>query len=138
VNNRSMANINMQHVAALMLLDGTVTFASTHDQSRLADPAVTALRERIELYGDDELERAMPVRQGIVEMRRPDGRELRHHTIAVRGFAENPMTREDVEQKCYPLVSPVLGARRARSLAAAIWDLERVADVCELRRLHRG
>ena len=138
VNNRSMANINMQHVAALMLLDGTVSFASTHDQSRLNDPAVMDLRKRVELHGDDELERAMPVRQGIVELKLRDGRELRHHTTAVRGFAENPMTREDVDQKCFPLMFPVLGKKRARELIGAIWDLDRAADVCELRRLHRG
>jgi len=133
VNNRSMANISMQHLAALMLIDGTVTFASTHDQSRLDDPAAIELRKRIELYGDDELDRAMPVRQGIVELKLRDGRELRHHTTAVRGFAENPMTRDDVEEKCVPLISPVLGDERARDLIGAVWELEAVRNVRTLR-----
>lgn len=138
VNNRTMANISMQHLAALMLLDGTVTFASTHDQSRLQDPQAIELRKRIELYGDDELDRAMPVRQGIVEITLRDGRELRHHTKAVRGFAENPMTRQEVEDKCLPLMAPTLGKKRARDLVAAVWALEEVQDVCTLRPLLRG
>jgi 2-methylcitrate dehydratase PrpD len=133
VNNRSMANISMQHLAALMLIDGTVTFESTHDQSRLGDPAAMELRKRVELYGDDELDRAMPVRQGIVELKLRDGRELRHHTTAVRGFAENPMTREDVEEKCVALMSPVLGNQRAHDFIRRVWALEEVENVRELR-----
>ena len=34
---------------------------------------------RIELYGDDELTRVMPSRQGIVEIKLRNGRELRLH-----------------------------------------------------------
>ena len=49
--------------------------------------------------GDEELTRALPSRQGIVELRLKDGRELRHHTKAVRGTAQNPMTRAEVDEK---------------------------------------
>ena len=75
VNNRNMPDICMQHLCAVMLLDGTVTFQSSHDEKRMRDRKVLALRSRIELIGDDELTRAMPSRQGIVELRLKDGRE---------------------------------------------------------------
>ena len=84
VNNRNLPDICLQHLCAVMLLDGIVTFESSHDVGRMQDPAVLALRNRIELYGDDALAKAMPSRQGIVEMTLSDGRNLRNHVTAVR------------------------------------------------------
>jgi len=80
----------------------------------------------------------MPSRQGIVELRLRDGRELRHHTTAVRGTAENPMSRPEVDAKSYDLIAPVLGKSRARRLCNAIWSLDKVRDVRELRPLLRA
>ncbi len=138
VDNRAMPDICMQHMCAVMLIDGTVTFASSHDEKRMRDPRVLALRRRIELHGDDGLSAAMPSRQGIIEVSLRDGRKLRHHTKAVRGTAENPMTREEVDDKSYDLMAPVLGKSRARKLCDAIWKLERVRDLRLLRPLLRA
>ena len=59
----------------------------------------------------------MPSRQGIVEVTLKDGRKLRHHTTAVRGTAENPMTRAEVDVKSYDLVAPVTGKASAQAFA---------------------
>lgn len=137
VDNRTMADICMQHLCAVMLLDGSVTFAAAHDQKRMRDRRVLALRQRIELRGDDELSRATPSRQGIVEVLLRDGRELTHRTRAVRGTRDNPMSREEVEAKSFDLLAPVLGMRRARNLCTSVWSLESIADVRTLRPLLR-
>ena len=136
-NNRHMPDICMQHMCAVMLLDGIVTFKSAHDEKRMRDPKVLALRSKIELYGDDELTRAMPSRQGIVELHLRGGRELRHHVKAVRGTTQNPMTRAEVDEKSYHLMAPVLGKKKARALCDAVWALEKVSDVRKLRPLLR-
>ena len=138
VDNRAMPDICMQHMCAVMLIDGKVTFASSHDEKRMRDSKVLALRRRIELRGDDGLSAAMPSRQGIVEIILRDGRELKRHTQAVRGSAENPMTRGEVDEKCYDLIAPVLGRARARRLCDAIWQLEKVRDARALRALLRA
>ena len=39
-------DINMQHMCALMLVDGYASFEATHDMSRMKDPRVLALRKR--------------------------------------------------------------------------------------------
>ena len=80
----------------------------------------------------------MPNRQGIVEIALTDGRKLRHHTKAVRGTAENPMTRAEIDEKCYDLMAPVLGSTRARKLCDAVWTLEKIRDVRGLRPLLRA
>jgi 2-methylcitrate dehydratase PrpD len=134
-DNRTMPDICMQHMCAVMLLDGIVTFASSHDEKRMKNGEVLALRQRIELLGDEEMTRALPSRQGVVELKLKDGRELRHHTKAVRGTAQNPMTRAEVDEKAYHLVAPILGKARARALCDAAWTLDRLSSMRKLRPL---
>ena len=135
VNNRKMPDICMQQMCAVMLLDGTVTFESAHDEQRMRDPKVLALRRRIELIGDAELERLIPERHGIAELTLKDGRRLRHHTRAVRGTAQNRMTHDEVDEKCYHLMVPILGWKRARKLCNTVWNLEKIKDARKLRPL---
>jgi 2-methylcitrate dehydratase PrpD len=138
VDNRTMPDICIQHMCAIMLIDGNVSFASSHDQKRMRDRKVLALRSRIELRGDDALSAAMPSRQGIVEVSLKDGHMLRQHTKAVRGTAENPMSRAEVDEKSYDLMAPILGKARARKLCNAIWEMEKIRDLRVLRPLLRA
>jgi len=133
VSGRLMADINIQHLTALMLIDGDITFASSHDAKRVRDPAVLKLRRRIELKGSAALGKTETT-QAIVEITTRTGARLRHHTKAVRGSATNPMTREDVAGKARGLLVPTLGARRAKQLIDAIWNIE---DMVDMRQLHR-
>jgi 2-methylcitrate dehydratase PrpD len=134
-DNRLIPDICMQQMCAVMLMDGVVTFASAHDEARMHDSATQAVRARIELRGDDEMQALLPSRQGIVELTLKDGRTLTHRTEAVRGTSENPMTRAEVDEKAYHLLAPVVGARRGRGLCDAVWALEGVRDLRELREL---
>jgi len=134
-DNRPMPDINMQHMCAVMLMDGTVTFKSSHDEKRFRDRKVLEFRKKIDLQGDDALTKTMPARQAIVEVTLRGGGSLRHHTVAVRGTAENPMTRDEVDAKSYDLIAPVTGKARARKLCDAVWKLEGLKDVRKLRPL---
>jgi 2-methylcitrate dehydratase PrpD len=121
-----------------MLLDGYVGFDSAHDLKRMKDRNVLEVRRRIALVGDEELQRLLPARHGIVEITLKDGRRLRHHTAAVRGTAQNPMTRAEVDEKCYGLMAPRLGGKKARALCDAVWNIERCMDARRLRPLLRA
>ena len=134
-DNNPMPNINMQHLCALMLVDGYLTFEAAHDAARMRDRRVLALRRRITLVADAALEKLRPEKHGIVELTLKNGRRLRHHTRAVRGTVQNPMTRAEVGEKCRYLIAPVMGEKKAQALCAAIWKLERVADMRVLRPL---
>lgn len=134
VNQRKMASINIQHLTAMMLIDGEITFRSAHDERRVSDPAVLKLRKRIELKGSVALGRAKTT-QAIVEITTRDGRRLRHHTKAVLGTAANPMSREQVAAKSRDLLVPVIGARRTERLIDAVWSIERVHNMRTLRPL---
>jgi len=134
-DNRNMPDICMQHMCAVMLIDGIVTFKSSHDEKRMNNKQVLDLRRRITLHGDDALTRAMPSRQGIVEIKLKNGRMLRKHVKAVRGTSDNPMTRAEVDEKCYHLMAPILGATRARRLCDSVWNIEKTNSMAKLRPL---
>jgi len=134
-DNRNMPDICMQHLCAVMLIDGIVTFKSSHDEKRMKDKKVLDLRKRITLYGDDALTAALPSRQGILELKLKNGKTLHKHVKAVLGTAQNPMVRAQVDEKCYHLMAPILGAARARKLCDAVWNIEKVGNITKLRNL---
>lgn len=65
-----------------------------------------------------------------------DGRTLAHQTMAAKGSFENPLTREEEEEKALDLIAPVLGKRRSDQLLAALWNFDKLKDVRELRKLY--
>lgn len=135
VNNREMPDICMQHMIAVMLLDKTASFAAAHDKPRMKDAGLLRVRAKVELIPDEELERQYPKRETIVEVTLNDGTRLTERVDAVRGTAENPMTREEVVAKSRDLMTPVLGADKSAKLIARVLDLENVKNVRDLRPL---
>jgi 2-methylcitrate dehydratase PrpD len=83
----------------------------------------------------DELLHARPRRQAIVEVETRDGARHTHRIVAVRGTADNPMERAEVEAKAYDLMGGVLGRKRTERLIEAIRDLAAVKDMARLRPL---
>jgi len=135
VHNRDMPDINLQHILAVALLDGDLTFEAAHSYERMKDPAVLEIRKRVKSLEDPGLDISVTARQSIVEVTTKKGASFKEHVIGVRGTAQNPMTVGEIEKKCNELLKPVLGQDRARQLIDTIWNLERVKDVRELRPL---
>ena len=135
VDNRTIPDICLQHLVAVMVVDKTVTFKSAHDVARMKDPAVLAQRAKVNLVHDEALERLMPKRVAIVEVTLTDGKVLTDREEAVRGTADNPMTRDEVATKARDLMTPVLGAAPTAKLIERIFDLENLKSVRELRPL---
>ena len=134
VSNREMPDICMQHMVAIMLLDGTVTFASAHDKARMQDPAVQRQRAKVEVVADPRIDARRPRREAIVELTLADGTQLSEWIRDVRGTAENPMTREEVLAKARGLISPVLGTTNCSALIGKLLSLETLRDIRELRQ----
>jgi len=135
VNNREIPDICLQHMAAVMLMDKTVTFSSAHDKGRMKDPATLREREKVKLIPDEQLKRLMPLRVAIVELQLTDGAHLTQRVDNVRGTPQNPMTREEIVAKARDLIAPILGPAQCASLIEKVLNLERVEDIRELRPL---
>jgi 2-methylcitrate dehydratase PrpD len=135
VNNREMPDICLQHMVAVMIIDKTASFKAAHDKPRMQDPGVLSLRAKVQLVGEEELEKLIPKRVAIVEVTLNDGTKLTERVEAVRGTPENPMSREEVIAKARDLIVPVLGAKKCDTLTEKLLALETVKDVRELRPL---
>ena len=135
VNNRDIPDISLQYMLAVMLIDKTASFRAAHDNARMHDPAVLRERAKIQLVPDADLEKLLPKRVAIVEVTFTDGTHASERVDAVRGTAENPMSREEVVAKARDLMGSVLGAANGTTLINKVLALESVKDIRELRPL---
>jgi 2-methylcitrate dehydratase PrpD len=129
VDNRDMPDVSIQHMIAVMLIDKTATFRSAHDKARMQDPVV--LRHRAKVRLDPGAGSTAP----LVAVTLTDGTRLSEDVTAVLGTMNNPMTQDQVIEKCSGLISPVLGLPAAGRLIDAALNIENMRDVRELRPL---
>lgn len=135
VNDRNMPDINLQHMLAVMLLDGTVTFGAAHDYARMHADDVRYLKGCMTLVPDRELTDAKPARQAVIDVVLKDGQRLSERTYAVRGTPDNPMSEGEVRLKAHDLLQPVLGREAAAEVIRQVLAIEELRDVRMLGRL---
>ena len=133
VNDRSMPDVNCQHIIAVALVSGTVSFEDSHSYERMADPQVRAVKERVQLIADPALMDPAAPRSGLVEVTLRDGRTVSHFTSHAPGTKENPMDTENVNAKARRLMEPVLGDKKTEEVIRRVNAAEEMDDVCELR-----
>lgn len=133
IDDSVMANLSMQYLIAVMLIDKALSFKAAHDGPRMRDPAVLRQKAKIKVVADESLERLLPRRVAIVEITFGDGTTITERNDSVRGSPENPMTSEEVAAKGRDLIVPVLGNEKCAALIDRLFALEDVTDIRELR-----
>ena len=104
----------------------------------MQDPAILRERAKVNVVRDEALEKLLPKRVGIVELTFTDGTTLTERVDAVRGTAQNPMTRDEVVAKARDLIGPALGASTTTRLIDRVLALDTVKDIRALRPLLQG
>jgi 2-methylcitrate dehydratase PrpD len=132
VDNSAMPDVNLQHLVAVALIDGTVSFEMSHSRERMQDPAVLAARAKVKLVGDKALATKEAPRAGQVEVTLTDGRVVSELTKFPPGTKENPLDTAGVAEKAHNLIAPVLGEARTKAVIAQVTSLERQKSVREL------
>ena len=135
VNNRHMPDVNVQFMVSAILLEGKLTFEMAHDYERFQNPRVLALKDKVQLVGDNEMERSGHRFQGLVEVTLKDGQTLREHVINCRGRPENPMSPDEVEKKAAWLMEPILGKKNVDQIIDSIRRIESLTSTRELTKL---
>jgi 2-methylcitrate dehydratase PrpD len=125
VDNRDMPNINLQHLAAVFLIEGELSFEAAHDLERFENPKIKALRDKIQLVASEALQDEGG-RQAIVTLHDVSGGVRQRRTRHVRGTWGNPMPRSEVDAKARDLIGPVLGSERTSHLLSSLWRLEQI------------
>jgi len=132
--NSKVANLNLSHLLSLFIVDGGVTFESVHKTSRMADPAVLALRSRVRIEPRPGAHRR---EHAIITLTLKDGRVLGKNPQTVRGQPEDPMETSEVIAKAEGLIAPVLGGEKTTRLIEMLVAIDRLDDVRQLRPLLR-
>ena len=133
VNDRSMPDVNCQHIIAVALVKGRVSFEDSHSYEQMKDPKIRAAKERVQLIPDPALMDPAAPRSGRVEVTLNDGRTVSHFTRHAPGTKENPLDTEAVNSKARLLMEPVLGASKTGEVIRRVNACESIGNVRELR-----
>lgn len=103
----------------------------------MKDPAILRVRDKVKFIPDEDLDRLLPKRVAVVEVTLSDGKHFSKRVDAVRGTAENPMTRDEVVAKSSDLIAPIVGAANTKSLIDIVLALGDGASLRAMTRLLR-
>lgn len=116
--------VSLYHWAAAALLRGRAGLAESQ-MAVIADPAVAALRDRIEAQARAD----MPRQGAVVRVRYADGSSREAKIEVCRGSLQRPMSDEDLADKFLELADRCLDATAAGNLLDQCLALERQRDV---------
>lgn len=134
-----MPALNLRYLTAIILIDRRLDFVSAQSLERMRnDATVRALMSRVEIAHDTAQE--TPPGQPRAESARvifTDTAGARRETFVpyVLGYPSHPMSRADVEAKAADLMTPSLGAARARAVIARCREFETMKNAGDLARL---
>jgi 2-methylcitrate dehydratase PrpD len=135
VDGRHMPDVNLQYCMAAIALDGgKLTFEATHTYERLFEPAIVEMMTKVTLKPNPEFAEMERQRPATVRIHLADGSVLEEHCPAVKGTADNPMSRQEIEDKANDLVGSVYPGQGA-DVVRMIMDVESLADVSAVRSL---
>ena len=132
VDNSAMPDVNCQHLMAVALIDGTVSFEMSHSRERMADPAVQAVQRARATRGRQVADGSGGTSQRKSrgdDVRRPNGEPF--HQARARHDGESDRAAR-LNEKAGDLIAPVLGMRQAEAVIDRVNALESVSDVREL------
>jgi 2-methylcitrate dehydratase PrpD len=127
------AQFSLPFSVASAFIDGAVSL-DTYEPSRLEDPRVLALTDRVSHVIDPQAQfpRSFP---GWVRVRLKDGRELEARVPHGRGGPERPLPAEALVEKFRDNARRALPPARVTALEQAVLELYRLKSVRELMRL---
>jgi 2-methylcitrate dehydratase PrpD len=135
VGESAMPDVNCQHLVAVALVKGAVSFVDSHDVALMHDAKIMEQRAKVTVTPDPALMDPAAPRGAVVEVTMTNGKRVDHFTKFPPGTRENPLDTEAVSAKVRDLMAPVLGADKTDRLIDQINNLERVDDVRVLRAL---
>jgi 2-methylcitrate dehydratase PrpD len=135
VGESAMPDVNCQHLVALALVKGAVSFVDSHNSALMHDPQILEQRAKVTVTADAALMDPAAPRGAIVEVTLTDGRKVDHFTKFPPGTKENPLSTDAVSAKARDLMAPVLGSEKTEKLIKQINELEAVDSIRHLRPL---
>lgn len=138
---REVADHSMAYLVAAALVDGDLNVDS-FNESRLADPALRPLMQKITVRDDPELTREhageLPRWPSRVEFVLKDGRRLGRSSGPPKGHPLNPMDDRELKAKFWRMSDRVLNREQGQAWLDTLWALPALADIRSLTNLYRS
>jgi 2-methylcitrate dehydratase PrpD len=129
---------SLPHAAAAMVVRGGAGFAEL-DDTALADPVITGLRQRVDIAEDPAMTALAPrLRPARVTVTLTDGRSATHARDSHRGDFNEPFSEAEIRGKFRELAATVLTPESAAAVEAAVDRCEEWRSVGELPALLRS
>jgi 2-methylcitrate dehydratase PrpD len=132
VGESAMPDVNCQHLVAVALVKGAVSFVDSHDVALMHDPKIVAQRDKVSVKAEQSLMDPAAPRGAIVEVTMTDGKKVEHFTKYPPGTKENPLSTEAVSAKVRDLMTPVIGHDKTEKLIGQVNALEKVDNIKSL------
>lgn len=129
------AQFSVPFTVASMLTDRGLS-PDTYEQSRLHDPLILDLVDRIKVNIDPQFDAAYPKRLGArVQIFRVDGSSESSTITHPKGSADQTLSDEELSIKFHALADPLIGEKRAHEAEQIMAALETYHSMTSLMRL---
>jgi 2-methylcitrate dehydratase PrpD len=128
---------SLPHAAAAMVVRGSAGYSAL-DDSALHDPAIVALRQRVQVSEDPTMSALAPrLRPARVIVTLTDGRRAEHSCDSHRGDFQQPFAEAEIREKFHELAGVVLTPEGVSSVEHAVDRSEAWTSLAELTLLLR-
>jgi 2-methylcitrate dehydratase PrpD len=127
------AQMNLPYCLSVMALEGE-TFVDQFTEKKIRDPKILEFVKKVEVVPDPELDRlGQEYRHAIVcQVETTGGRSFERRVEFAKGGPNNPISRDEVENKFRKLAGKVLSEEKVRDLYVTIQNLDKVSSLSEL------
>ena len=141
---RETADHSLPYLLAVALRDGEITVES-FSPSRIADPSLRPLMNKIAVTADPELTRQFDEGGGvesplpsIIEIEMLDGTTLKRQSTYAKGSPHNPASDAELDRKFLQLSEKVLDNHDAIGLLSTLRSFDKLDDIATLMSDLRG
>jgi 2-methylcitrate dehydratase len=129
---KETADHSLPYSLAVGLVDGMVT-PQQFKQSRIDDPALIPVMDKVKVVANDEFEKLFPEFQpSRVTITTGDGASYSKRVDVPKGDPRDPMTEDEIAVKFNALGGDVVGADRCEKIRACVMEIDKADNLDEL------
>ena len=129
---KETADHSLPYITVRTLLDGDI-WIDSYTPEKLSEGRLLELISRTRVEVDPKYDEVYPEAvPNRVSVRTSDGRTLTEEVIYPSGHSRNPMTDQQLSEKFFRLVTPVLGRERAEELHRTAWRVGELKDLHQI------
>jgi 2-methylcitrate dehydratase PrpD len=133
------AQMNLHYIAAVVVTDGEA-FVDQFAEHRLADPALLALADRVDIIADPQIDARGPAHrhETRLSVHLTDGRTYSADKLSARGSANFPLSGPEVREKYRRLAAKAVDPAAVARIEELVGGLADLRDHAELTRALRA